>query len=63
MRPFEQGEAALTRRAEGAGLGLPIVKLLCEAMNGHLRLKPAAGGGLVAGVRLPAASKADLEAA
>ena len=28
MRPFEQGENALTRQAEGAGLGLPIVALL-----------------------------------
>ena len=25
MQPFEQGENALTRQAEGAGLGLPIV--------------------------------------
>lgn len=63
MRPFEQGEQALTRRAEGAGLGLPIVKLLCQAMDGHLRLQPAPGGGLLASVRLPMGSAKDIEGA
>lgn len=53
MRPFEQGEAALTRRVEGAGLGLPTAKLLVDAMGGRLRLQRAQGGGLVASVRLP----------
>jgi signal transduction histidine kinase len=56
MRPFEQGESPLTRRSEGAGLGLPIVRLLCRAMNGGLRLQCAPGEGLVARVRLPAAT-------
>lgn len=55
LRPFEQGENALTRRAEGAGLGLPIVELLCLAMGGRLRLSTAPGEGLTATVRLPAA--------
>jgi signal transduction histidine kinase len=63
MRPFEQGEAALTRRGEGAGLGLPIVQLLCQAMNGHLRLAAAPGGGLIASIRLPMAQGSDLDAA
>jgi signal transduction histidine kinase len=63
MRPFEQGEAALTRRAGGAGLGLPIVKLMCDAMGGRLRLQRAQGGGLLATVRLPAAGSAGVEAA
>lgn len=63
MRPFEQRESALTRRNEGAGLGLPIVKLLCDAMDGHLRLQPADGGGLQASVRLPAVSAAGVQAA
>ncbi|WP_309643241.1 HAMP domain-containing sensor histidine kinase [Phenylobacterium sp.] len=53
LRPFEQGENALTRRSEGAGLGLPIVELLCLAMNGRLRLQSALGEGLTATVRLP----------
>jgi len=56
LRPFEQGGSALTRRSEGAGLGLPIVRLLCKAMHGGFRLRRAASGGLVATVTLPAAS-------
>ncbi|MDP3855417.1 sensor histidine kinase KdpD [Phenylobacterium sp.] len=55
LQPFEQGENALTRRSEGAGLGLPIVNLLCLAMNGRLRLHSEPGRGLTATVRLPAA--------
>ena len=55
LRPFEQGDSALTRRSEGAGLGLPIVDLLCQAMGGRLRLTSMPGDGLTAIVRLPAA--------
>jgi signal transduction histidine kinase len=55
MRPFEQGQNALTRSTEGAGLGLPIVALLCEAMGGALRLVSVRGQGLRAEVVLPAA--------
>ncbi len=55
LRPFEQGQNALTRSTEGAGLGLPIVDLLCQAMGGRLRLSSPPGQGLVAEVLLPAA--------
>lgn len=54
LRPFEQGDNALTRRSEGAGLGLPIAALLCEAMGGRLRLDTLLGTGLTAVVVLPA---------
>jgi signal transduction histidine kinase len=54
LRPFEQGDSALTRRSEGAGLGLPIVNLLCQAMGGRLKLSPGPQGGLLANIRLPA---------
>lgn len=54
LKPFEQGENALIRRAEGAGLGLPIVDLLSQAMGGRLRLASVAGEGFTAFVRLPA---------
>ena len=54
MKPFEQGENALTRRSEGAGLGLPICELLCLAMNGRLKLEAAPDQGFTARVRLPA---------
>jgi signal transduction histidine kinase len=53
LRPFEQGESALTRSTEGAGLGLPIVNLLCLAMRGTLRLHSQPGQGLRALVALP----------
>jgi signal transduction histidine kinase len=53
MRPFEQGENALTRQAEGAGLGLPIVALLCRAMGGAFRLVAEPGRGLRAELLLP----------
>lgn len=52
MRPFEQGEAALTRQTEGAGLGLPVAALLCRAMGGALRLVAEPGRGLKAEVLL-----------
>jgi signal transduction histidine kinase len=55
LRPFDRGAAALARRSEGAGLGLPIVDLLCQAMGGRLRLASTPGAGLTAAVRLPAA--------
>lgn len=52
LQPFEQGEEALTRSNHGAGLGLPIVQLLCHAMNGSFRLNSEPGKGLTAVVRL-----------
>jgi signal transduction histidine kinase len=55
MAPFEQGENALTRKAEGAGLGLPIADLTCLAMGGRLKLASTPGQGLTATARLPAA--------
>ncbi|HWA60839.1 MAG TPA: HAMP domain-containing sensor histidine kinase [Caulobacteraceae bacterium] len=58
LRPFEQGESALTRSTQGAGLGLPIVSLLCAAMNGGLRLSSPPGQGMTALVMLPAVAVA-----
>jgi signal transduction histidine kinase len=55
MAPFEQGENALTRRSEGAGLGLPISDMTCRAMGGRLWLDSRPDAGLTATVRLPAA--------
>lgn len=52
LRPFEQGENALTRACDGAGLGLPIVQLLAEAMGGSLTLRSAPGEGFTASVLL-----------
>lgn len=55
MRPFEQGGSALTRRNQGAGLGLRIVTLLCQAMEGRVEMGPTTGGGLTVSVYLPIA--------
>ena len=54
MRPFEQGENALVRRSEGAGLGWPIVRLWIKAMGGDFRVDSAPGEGLTARLRLTA---------
>lgn len=53
LRPFEQGENALTRQAEGAGLGLAICDLTCQAMGGRLELVSARGEGFSAHIILP----------
>lgn len=55
MNPFEQGDNALTRTTQGAGLGLPIARLTAEAMGGALTLSGAPNGGLLVSVTLPAA--------
>jgi signal transduction histidine kinase len=55
IRPFEQAENALTRSSEGAGLGLAIVDLTCQAMGGRLALASELGKGMTATVSLPAA--------
>lgn len=55
IRPFEQGENALVRSSEGAGLGLAIVDLTCQAMGGRLKLASELGRGMTASVRLPPA--------
>jgi signal transduction histidine kinase len=55
VRPFEQGENALVRRTQGAGLGLSIVSLLCREMGGSLALRSSPGRGLTARIRLPSA--------
>jgi signal transduction histidine kinase len=46
MRPFEQAGGALGRKHEGAGLGWPIVRLLCEAMGGRFEVVTAPGEGV-----------------
>lgn len=55
LRPFEQGQNALTRQGEGAGLGLAICDLACQAMGGQLRLVSRPGEGFAAHIELPAA--------
>ncbi|QGN46239.1 PAS domain-containing protein [Micromonospora sp. WMMC415] len=50
---FWQGESGDRRRFPGAGLGLYLVRRIVEQQNGWVSLRPKAGGGTVAEVRLP----------
>jgi PAS domain S-box-containing protein len=52
--PFTQLDAALNRKYEGTGLGLPLARSLTELHGGVLILDSAPGQGTRARVRLPA---------
>jgi signal transduction histidine kinase/DNA-binding response OmpR family regulator len=45
FKPFSQIDATLTRRYEGAGLGLAISKRLTELMNGEIGVESRYGSG------------------
>jgi len=50
---FHQSEAASTRKAQGAGLGLYITKKLVEAMGGGITVTSEVGAGSTFRVRFP----------
>ncbi len=54
LAPFVQIASSLTRRREGTGLGLALVKSLMEAHGGTLDLQSRLGVGTTATVRFPA---------
>ncbi|MFC4349849.1 ATP-binding protein [Kordiimonas lipolytica] len=54
LQPFVQGDAGLSRRHEGTGLGLPLVKAFAEAHDGRLILESQPGVGTRAVIRFPA---------
>ncbi len=55
LTPFGQLDAALTRRFEGTGLGLPLAKSFTERMGGSLGIVSAPGTGTTITVTLPLA--------
>ena len=55
MEPFRQLENALTRKAAGTGLGLPITKGLVEAHGGTLAIESEPGQGTTVRLEFPAA--------
>ena len=55
LAPFCQVEGAMTRRHEGTGLGLPLVKSLSDLHGAVLELKSMPGSGTVATIRFPPA--------
>lgn len=54
LQPFQQIDNTLSRRYEGAGLGLPISKALVELHGGRLVVESAEGCGTSVHVDLPA---------
>jgi signal transduction histidine kinase len=53
MEPFRQADAALSRKYEGTGLGLPLVKSFMELHRGVFELKSQVGSGTTALSRFP----------
>lgn len=54
LKPFEQVEGAYSRRHDGVGLGLPLVKSLAELHGATLSLESEFGKGTVVTVTFPA---------
>jgi signal transduction histidine kinase len=53
LQAFVQVDSSLTRRHEGTGLGLALVKVMAELHGGSLRLDSEVGRGTTAAVILP----------
>jgi PAS domain S-box-containing protein len=53
LAPFSQVDSPLTRRYEGTGLGLPLVKSLIELHGGTLQLESQEGKGTLATAVFP----------
>ena len=53
LEPFTQSDSTLSRRFQGAGLGLYIARALIEAHDGTLSLNSRPGAGTTAEIRLP----------
>jgi signal transduction histidine kinase len=53
MEPFRQADSALSRKYEGTGLGLPLVKSFVELHRGVFELKSQLGVGTTALMRFP----------
>jgi len=51
-------DAFFTTKHRGTGLGLPIARRVIEAHGGQIDILPAAGGGTVVSITLPAAAAA-----
>jgi signal transduction histidine kinase len=51
---FWQGDAALTKRYEGVGVGLPLTRRLVEMLWGHIFVSSLPGHGTTVTIELPA---------
>jgi signal transduction histidine kinase len=54
LEPFGQADNPHSRRQQGTGLGLPIVKALIEQSGGSFRLESKVEAGTIVTLRLPA---------
>jgi signal transduction histidine kinase len=54
FKPFTQLDSGLSRRFEGAGIGLSIAKLVMEAMGGRIMVESEKGKGSTFTLALPA---------
>ena len=54
FRPFAQGDASISRKYGGTGLGLALVWRFCKLMQGEVSVKSAPGQGARFMVNLPA---------
>lgn len=59
LLPFRQVDTPLSRRIEGTGLGLPLVKALTEAHGGGLDIESSPGKGTRITVRLASLEASD----
>jgi two-component system cell cycle sensor histidine kinase PleC len=50
---FGQIDSSLTRKYEGTGLGLPLVKALIESHGGHMNIDSALGRGTTVSLIIP----------
>jgi signal transduction histidine kinase len=55
FEPFTQLDAALSRRFQGSGLGLPLARVLAEGQGGTLAIESAPGRGTTVTLRMPRA--------
>ncbi len=55
LEPFRQVDSSVSRKYEGTGLGLPLVKSIVELHGGAIGLESTPGAGTTVTVRLPAA--------
>ncbi len=53
FEPFTQAESSLSRRYEGTGLGLPLVRRMAELHGGTVTLQSKQGKGTIVTVRFP----------
>jgi signal transduction histidine kinase len=54
FEPFRQIDSTLSRKFEGTGLGLPLVKTLVELHGGEVRIESALGKGTAVFILFPA---------